>query len=647
MGRKYILFIIGLLAAVSCTTFKEADINDSVFNLSEDRLEWDSSANSGTVTLTSAKKWTITQDSNWVTIKQPTVKANNPFQWTITFSAEKNDEYNRTETISFGNESGKYLALIISQKGKKIAVQNVSLKPSQLTLGVGESSQIEVSIVPSNAYDKSVSWRIGDQSIASLVSKNNNYCTVKGLKEGNTTITVASNEGDRRATCEITVKKLISFADPDVEVICVTNWDKDGDGKLSETEAVAVKSLGTVFYGKTNIKTFDELRFFTGLKTIDKNAFYNCTALTSITLPEGLTGIGDYAFRRCSALKTVNIPSDVQTLGEGVFAGCSSMVNFTGKFVDSSSDRALVANKTLVAFAPSGRTSYTVPSSATKIGGYVFYDCTKLTSLTLPSSLTTIGQYAFANCTGLQSIEFLATTPPSAGSYMFDNTNCDIFVPVASQSSYIKNWSSWSSRIYSKVNGYVVVDLGLSVKWATCNVGATKPEEYGSYFAWGETKTKSTYDWSNNTWCKGRYDSFTKYNTLSSYGSFVDNKTVLDLSDDAARANWGGSWRMPTDSEWTDLIDNCTWTWTTVNGVYGRKMTSKKSGYTNKYIFLPASGYRYYETPSNAGSYGYYWSSSLKKDNPYHAWYMDLFKNNVYLSYDSRYRGFSVRPVMK
>lgn len=188
------------------------------------------------------------------------------------------------------------------------------------------------------------------------------------------------------------------------------------------------------------------------------------------------------------------------------------------------------------------------------------------------------------------------------------------------------------------------VDLGLSVKWATCNVGATKPEEYGDYFAWGETQPKSTYDWSTYKWCRGSYDTQTKYCTNSSYGT-VDNKTTLELSDDAARANWGGSWRMPTDAELTELREQCTWTWMTQNGVYGYKVTSKKSGYTNKSIFLPAAGYRYDSSLSNAGSYGDYWSSSLYADYPYDAWSVYFYSGYVNRDYLSRHYGFSVRPV--
>ena len=200
------------------------------------------------------------------------------------------------------------------------------------------------------------------------------------------------------------------------------------------------------------------------------------------------------------------------------------------------------------------------------------------------------------------------------------------------------------SMVAPKEPVHEYVDLGLSVKWATCNVGATKPEDYGDYFAWGETEPKSTYDWSTYKYCNGSYNTLTKYNNSSSYGT-VDNKTTLDLIDDAARANWGGSWRMPTDAELTELRENCTWTWTTQNGVYGYKVTSKKSGYTNKSIFLPAAGYRFNSDLGNAGSYGDYWSSSLYTDHPYYAYVLYFYSDGVYRNSSNRCCGQSVRPV--
>ena len=197
----------------------------------------------------------------------------------------------------------------------------------------------------------------------------------------------------------------------------------------------------------------------------------------------------------------------------------------------------------------------------------------------------------------------------------------------------------------SSPNVHKYVDLGLSVKWATCNVGANKPEEYGDCFAWGETQPKSTYDWSTYKWCNGTSDTQTKYCTDSDYG-YEDNETTLDLSDDAARANWGGSWRMPTPEEQNELRTQCTWTWTTQNGVYGYKVTSNKFGYTNQSIFLPAAGYRSGNSRNAARSNGYYWSSSLSTDYPYDAYGLDFSYQYVSRSSDSnRYIGFSVRPV--
>ena len=184
------------------------------------------------------------------------------------------------------------------------------------------------------------------------------------------------------------------------------------------------------------------------------------------------------------------------------------------------------------------------------------------------------------------------------------------------------------------------VDLGLSVKWATCNVGATKPEEYGDYFAWGETEPNTTYYWSTYKYCNGSSSSLTKYCTNSSYGT-VDNKTTLDLSDDAARANWGGSWRMPTKAEQDELRNNCTWTWTTQNGVNGYKVT----GTNGNSIFLPAADYRYGSSFSSAGSAGFYWSSSLDTDDPDIAYELTFHSGNVYWNGYSRVYGQSVLPV--
>ena len=189
----------------------------------------------------------------------------------------------------------------------------------------------------------------------------------------------------------------------------------------------------------------------------------------------------------------------------------------------------------------------------------------------------------------------------------------------------------------------MAVDLGLSVKWASCNLGAGKPEEYGDYYAWGATSPKKDYSLSTYKWCKGSGGTLTKY-CPSGYSGYwagsgrPDNKTVLDPQDDAAHVNLGGSWRMPTDDEWTELRNKCDWKWT------GRGY--KVTGPSGKSISLPAAGGRYGTSLFTAGSNGNYWSSSLGTDYPYSAWGVYFYSYEVYRHCDyGRYYGFSVRPV--
>ena len=189
------------------------------------------------------------------------------------------------------------------------------------------------------------------------------------------------------------------------------------------------------------------------------------------------------------------------------------------------------------------------------------------------------------------------------------------------------------------------VDLGLpsGLLWATCNVGANAPEEYGDYFAWGETQPKDYYEWSTYQYCMGSYNTLTKYCNKTSFGynGFTDNLTTLLPEDDAATANWGGNWHMPTKEEFGELYNNTTVTWTTQNGVYGRLFTASNGNS----LFLPAAGFRNDSSLYDAGNDGYYWLRSLYTDSPYYAWLFGFLSSSCdMLSYD-RGCGFSVRPV--
>ena len=202
------------------------------------------------------------------------------------------------------------------------------------------------------------------------------------------------------------------------------------------------------------------------------------------------------------------------------------------------------------------------------------------------------------------------------------------------------------------------VDLGLGVKWATCNVGADKPEDYGDYFAWGEIEPKESYTWENYRFRTSGYDEgnvkYSKYTSIY-YSSMesadhriaADDKTKLDLKDDVAHVKWGGNWRVPTDQEMFELIDSCTWTWTTVNGVNGYRVISNRPGFTDRSIFLPATGtYAWNPNNTSVGTWGHYWSSSVNRDKISHsAGVLVIGSNYRDVKKTFRFKGQTIRPV--
>jgi hypothetical protein len=194
-------------------------------------------------------------------------------------------------------------------------------------------------------------------------------------------------------------------------------------------------------------------------------------------------------------------------------------------------------------------------------------------------------------------------------------------------------------------NGHTYVDLGLpsGTLWAACNVGANTPEGYGDFFAWGETYPKDCYNWSTYKYCNGSWRNLTKYSTKSSHG-VVDNLVVLQPIDDAATANWGDEWRMPTLAEWMVLFHNTSCEWVIQNGVNGGLFTAMNGNS----IFLPAARGKYdYKSPKEDYDYCNYYSSSLDTDGPSGAWCIMGDQSGFYVQdkHNERCNGLSVRPV--
>lgn len=194
-------------------------------------------------------------------------------------------------------------------------------------------------------------------------------------------------------------------------------------------------------------------------------------------------------------------------------------------------------------------------------------------------------------------------------------------------------------------NGHEYVDLGLTsgTLWATCNVGAETPEGYGSYFAWGETRSKAVFDWDTYKYSNGSMDSLTKYCNKpgSGYHGFTDKLIVLETEDDAAKAKWGGEWRTPTAEEWMELYQKTSSVWTSRNGVNGRLFTGR-NGNT---LFLPAAGYRLDDQFIYVGKYGNYWSNALNVAYPSRAWGFNFNAGDYGKGYSRRCSGQPVRAV--
>ena len=411
-----------------------------------------------------------------------------------------------------------------------------------------------------------------------------------------------------------------------------------------------------------------------GVVSIGEYAFDSCSKLATAELPSGLTSISGCAFKDCSSLRSVDIPSSVTSIDYCAFMGCSSLASVNLPLQLTSIGHSAFSNC-------SSLVSVVLPEILSVIPESCFQDCTALATITLPNSLTSINDNAFAGCCfeengsalhipsgvtsigshafeGIRHLILHSTSPISITPDSFAVGYTVLYVPtnLVEMLKVRTTWNKYADRI-RPISDYPLspiptpgtvgepVDLGLSVKWASWNIGASAPEDYGSGFAWGETEIDWYYDWKRYKWFDGTGDfnisKLTKYNSS-------DGKTVLDLEDDAAHTNWGGTWRMPTHAEWMELLTNCSFEPTILNGTTGKMFT----GPNGNSIFFPSTVTAWPPSTEMLRGFdiGYYWSSSLG-ESVSEARYVSFFSNIDYgVDYDyddPRYYGFLIRPVTK
>lgn len=337
-----------------------------------------------------------------------------------------------------------------------------------------------------------------------------------------------------------------------------------------------------------------------GFTKINSFAFYGCSSITDVSLSEGVTTIEPYAFCNCTSITDVSLPKGFTTVEQNAFQNCTAIKNV---HIPSLSDWMTIDYANL----------QSVPFNAIHHESHLYFSGKEAKEVVIPEQINSIKDYAFYKCTGIEKIVMEPTVPPSLGFDVFRWTWCPIFVWAECYDAYNNNsnWSLYNHLLLINDGSPLfvepdMVDMGLSVKWASFNLGAKKPEETGYGFSWGETCFIKDYVvWESYKWCEGEDNQITKYCNKSLYGhnGFTDSKLVLDLEDDAAHVNLGGKWRMPTIEEINELIEKCTWEKGVVNEVKGYYVIAPN----NNSIFLPTN-------PRN--DVANYWSSSLCVNGP-------------------------------
>ena len=609
------------------------------------------------------------------------------------------------EIVVLTNDGNYTASCMITVKAVSVAVTGVSLDKSSMSLVAGSTGTLKATIAPSTATNKGVTWSSSNTAVATVSTSG----VVTANAAGAATITCTTADGGKTATCAVSITASDDYTilyddyydennnniyevpsrfsyvlgDHSGDILIFYLCGKKGSNRIrvkpdSPLELLSSNELvATTEIIKVHLPVDPNGLEIEGAEDgfLD-DSWYNVKALSP--------GTTTLTFKYCGAI--VKIVSLTVSASQIIPVSSVSLSPASLSLIIGQTSRLTVsvspsnATNAAVSWSSNNTSVATVGSDGTvtaKAAGTATITCTTSEGGKKATCTVTV-KAATVSVTGVsldktslsleegKNVTLTASISPSnatnkAVSWSSNNTS----VAIVSSSGVVTAKSAGTAAITVTTNdgGKTAtcsvtvtaatdgaVDLGMVVDgkkilWASYNLGATKEYEYGDYYAWGETETKSVYSWSTYKWCNGSYFSLTKYNKTGSFGT-LDYKTVLEIKDDAAHVEIGGNWRMPTIEEWTWLKNNCNWEWTADyngSGVAGMIVTATNSNS----IFLPASGFRQSSYFLESGSKGIYWSSSLGGESSGNALTIGFSSEFLNESISGRDQGNSIRPVLE
>ncbi|MBR4827000.1 MAG: Ig-like domain-containing protein [Bacteroidales bacterium] len=586
---------------------------------------------------------------DYATNKTVTWKTSNSNIVSVTTSGKVTARKAGSATITATSQDGGFPAKCsIKVIAKVVNVTGVSVYPASLSMVKGDKEKLLAVVEPTNATDPTVTWDTTNPDVVTVSS--DGYVTAVG--GGEAQVVATTNDGGFIASCNVTVTVPVT-------AIALNRYDlqlKKGD----------IDYL-TVSFEPTDA-TDQTVTWASSAPTI-----VSVTSKGKVTALNGgeaiITATSNDGGHQASCVVTVEIPlvsiavtpssCELETGDSKQLQVSFTPSTATNQKVNWSSNNTYVAtvdSKGLVtAVGAGGATIYAQSDEDFGIWSSCYVTVKdkyiKVKSVNISPSVVdaTVGLLAYfdawvepANATNPNLIvssadESIATVQLMDGRYaVLGQERGTTYITVQSEDS-----PELKAVVTVNASHKVpeAVDMGLGVKWASWNVGTWKAENYGNYYAWGETKTKSVFIWDDYALANGSLYSITKYNDSSTYG-IVDNKEILEPVDDVAAVAYGDGWHMPTEYDFAELLNTarCEWTWTTQNAVNGYRVYSYVTGNS---IFLPAAGYKTSSSYNTGG--GRYWSSNV--NNSFNAKNLGFSSSGRWMSYGHRAYGFSVRAV--